>query len=171
MRALTAALCALATVAWATPPARPAAEPAEAGKQDREQMEKHMRTLRTVGVAEALDLDTADALKVDSQMRSFDERRRPLQKLIHESMRTLKRAADGDAQALAQVDSVTQKILDTRTQLAQLDREMYVSLAQGRSAQQKARLALFLAHFREEARSMKGMGWHGPGGKPGQDEP
>jgi parvulin-like peptidyl-prolyl isomerase len=134
-------------------------------------MEKHMRTLRTVGVAEALDLETADALKVDAQMRSFDERRRPLQKLVHDSMHTLKRAAEGDAQALAQVDSATQKILDTRTQLAQLDREMYVNLAQGRSAQQKARLALFLAHFREEARSMKGMGWHGSGGKPGQDEP
>ena len=49
MRALTAALCALASVVWATPPVHAAAEPAEAGKQDREQMEKHMRTLRTVG--------------------------------------------------------------------------------------------------------------------------
>jgi hypothetical protein len=88
--------------------------------------------------------------------------------LIHESMRTLRRAVDGDLQAQAQVDAATQKILDTRAQLSQLDREMYATLAQGRPPQQKARLALFLAHFREDIRVMRPPGGRGPG-KPAPD--
>jgi hypothetical protein len=118
-------------------------------------MQQRMRTLRALGIAEALDLDTADALRLDAAMRPFDDRRRPLQKQLHDAMQTLRRAAEGEAQALPQVDAATARVLDTRAQMAAIDREMFAALSQSRTPQQRARLALFLAHFQEEVRSLR----------------
>jgi len=148
-----------------TPEARP--DPA-AREQNREAMERRIRTLRAVGLAEALDLDTAEALRIDAVMKPFDERRRPLQAQVFEAMKTLRHAAGGEAATAGQVDDATVRVLDARAQIAQIDREMFAALAQGRSPQQKAKLALFFAHFQEEARGLHAL-MRGPGGHPGDE--
>jgi Spy/CpxP family protein refolding chaperone len=154
--------------------AGPAAPPGDAPRG--ELAEKRMRTLRAVGVAEALDLETADALKVDALMRSFDDRRRPLARTMHESMKTLRGAANGDSVSPAQVDDAVNHLVEARAQMAQVDREMFAALAQGRTPQQKAKLALFLAHFGEEARGIQqslhpGSGRRFDGNPPGDRAP
>jgi len=140
---------------------------AEGHPAEMARMEERARTLRAMGVAEALDLDTAEALKVNAQMKAFDDKRRPLRQQVHESLKVLRQAADGDAASGAQVDDAIQKVVDGRAKLAQVDREMFAAVSQGRSPQARAKLALFLAHFHEEMRGMHG----GPGGPQGPGAP
>ena len=119
-----------------------------------ERREKRARVMRLVGLAEALDLSSAEALRLNDVMKRFDERRRPLREQVVESARLLKRAATGETDALGQVDQATQRIFDARAQMASIDREMFDALAQGLKPQQRAQLALFLA---KSARHMRGM--------------
>jgi hypothetical protein len=154
----------LCTAAWAGPADRQAPAVSTQGAPRGERMQQRMRTMRAVGIAEALDLDTPEALRLDAAMRPFDDRRRPLQKQIHDAMQTLRKAAEGDAQALAQVDGATARVLEARAQMAAIDRDMFATLSQGRTPQQRARLALFLAHFQQEVRSMRPQNFH-PGGR------
>jgi hypothetical protein len=124
-------------------------------QQDTERMEQRERTRNVVGLAEELDLDTSQALKLDETMRKFDERRRPLREQVRESARILERAAEGDSAALSQVDQAAQKAFDARAQLAALDREMFQALTKDLSPQKRAQLALYLAHARMERQAMR----------------
>jgi Spy/CpxP family protein refolding chaperone len=160
MKAILSAALVFSTMAFAAPPD-------EGPMQAR--LERRMRTLRVVGLAEALDLSDAEALRMDAVLRPYDEQRKPLERQVHQAMGTLRKAADGDAQAAAQVDTATQNLLDARSQLAAIDREMFNALAQGKTPQQKAKLALFLAHFQEELRGLRQM-LRGPGHPPGPRE-
>jgi Spy/CpxP family protein refolding chaperone len=145
-----------------------AAEPAPAAPQpppglDRDRMEKRMRLMRVVGLAEELDLELADALKLDDAMRKFDERRKPLRAQVAEAARVLDRAAEGDAASLAQVDASAQKAFDARAQLAAIDREMYQSISRSFTPAQRAKMALFLARFDGHARmEVMRLGGFGP---------
>jgi len=125
--------------------AAPAEAKADRGAERMERMERRERLRRVVGLAEALDLDTQQALRMDETLRKFDERRRPLLEQVRESALTLMRAADGDASALGQVDQASKQAFDARTQLAALDREMFQALSKDLPPQKKAELALFLA--------------------------
>ncbi|MCA2981339.1 MAG: hypothetical protein INH37_23960 [Myxococcaceae bacterium] len=49
-----------------------------------------------------------------------------------------------------------QRVLEGRAQMAQLDKELFTTLAQGQPPQKKARLALVLAKVGDELRRMKG---------------
>ena len=110
-----------------------------------ERMEKQSRMMRVLGLAEELELNEAQALKMSETMRQFDERRRPLMEQVHQSAQVLKRAADGDASAQSQVDQAVQQAFDARTQLNALDRDMYQALAKDLPAQKRAQLAIFMA--------------------------
>ncbi|WP_257454009.1 hypothetical protein [Archangium lipolyticum] len=110
-----------------------------------ERAEKKARMMRVLGLAEELELDEAQALKMAETMRQFDERRRPLVAQVQESARVLKRAADGDASANSQVEQAVQRVFDARIQLATLDRDMYQVLAKDLPPQKRARLAIFMA--------------------------
>jgi len=110
-----------------------------------ERQERRERLRRVMGLADALDLDTQQALRLDETLRKFDEKRRPLLEQVRESALTLMRAADGDASAQGQVDQASQRAFDARTQLAQLDREMFQALSKDLPPQKKAKLALHLA--------------------------
>ena len=123
---------------------------------DRARMEKRMRLARTLGLAEALDLDPAQALKLGETLNRFDDRR----KAIHK------------------------QAVDARTQLTALDKETLQAITQGLSPDKKARATLFLARFRERIERhvmlwggpgahgpgmMRGPGDHGPHGRGGPD--
>ncbi len=123
---------------------------------EREAGMRKMHMLAVVGIADALGLSDAEALKLGDKLKAFEERRRPLREGMHEAMKTLKAAADGDAQALPQVDAAIAKVLDTRAQLAAIDKDLFQALGAGQPPEKRAKLALFLAKFHREAQQMRG---------------
>ena len=112
-----------------------------------QRMEQRMRTMRVVGLAEALNLDEQGALKLDAQMRPFDERRAPLREALHADSEVLEKAADGDPSSVGQVDAALNRMFDNRAKVEQINREMLENLSRGLAPQQKAKLAVFLATF------------------------
>jgi hypothetical protein len=133
--------------------------------EDAARMQKRMRLARTLGLAEALDLDDAAAMRARDVMAKYDEKRMPLHTQMRDAIRVLRDAARGEKPAAGQVDGAIQKLRDARTQLQALNTEMFQQLTQGLSPEKKARAALFLARFHARAGMMHGHG--GPGG-PGQ---
>jgi hypothetical protein len=123
------------------------AAPPDAQAEAKQQAEKQLRLARVLGLAEELELDSQQALKLDETLRKFDERRRPLREQVRESAEILERAADGDTSALSQVEQAAQRAFDARAQLAALDREMYQALSKDLPPQKRAKLALFMARF------------------------
>src|SRR3954471_12664204 len=106
MRAPLLCFCLVPIAALAAPSGRPAeASPPHDLKA---RMEHHVRLERVVALAELLELDTPQALKVDEQLRRFDERRHPLREQLKESGWILARAAHGDEAAFKDVDAAIQ---------------------------------------------------------------
>ncbi len=122
----------------------------------REERAKAARMVLVVSVAEALELNEAQALKLSEKIKALDEKRRPIREAMGEAMRQVKAASDGDTAALGTLDANVQKVLDGRVQLAQLDKELYTQLAEGQPAQKKAKLAVALAKAHAELRGMRG---------------
>lgn len=145
MAVLTLALLPLAALAQAS----------DAQQEAEQEAEKQLRLARVLGLANELELDSAQALKLDETLRKFDERRRPLRQQIRESAELLERAADGDTAALGQVEQAAQRAFDARAQLAALDREMYQTLSRDLPPQKRAKLALFMARFENKFMKFK----------------
>ncbi|MFP2929278.1 hypothetical protein ACLESO_29570 [Pyxidicoccus sp. 3LG] len=96
-------------------------------------------------LSDALELDNAQALKMETTLRAFDEKRRPLREQVRESARILHQAARGDSAALPQVDAAAQRAFEARERIAVLDKELYQALAKELPPEKRARLALTLA--------------------------
>ena len=175
MKNLTLMLAILPGLALAAPQG-PARAAAQAGDQDDStrlaQMQKRMRLARTLGLAEALDLDAAGAMRARDVLARFDDRRAPMRKQVRDSIRVLRDAARGDKDALPQVEAAMQRLRDTRNQLQNLNLEMFQQLTQGLSPEKKARAALFLARFHEREQRMSlrrpGGAGHGFRGRDGE---
>jgi hypothetical protein len=159
---LVAAVLAVSAVAFAAPPpAAPAGAPA--GKWDergerKAEMAKKIHMLLVVGIADALSLNEAEALRMSERLKGYEEKRRPVREGMGEALRTLKAAADGDATATGQVDAAVQKLFDSRQQMAVLDKEMFAGLSKDLNPQKRAQLAVFLAKFHAESKGWKGGG-------------
>ncbi len=123
------------------------------GSEATERAEKQTRMMRVLRLAEELELNESQALKMAETMRQFDEKRRPLLEQVRDSAQVLKRAAEGDASAQSQVDPSVQRVFDARAQLTTLDRDMYQALAKDLPPQKRAQLAIFMA--RHEGKLMK----------------
>lgn len=124
------------------------------GKEERrEERFEQARLMYVVAISEALDLKDADAIKLSTTLKGFEDRRRPLRQSMGEAMKALRDASEGDAAAQATVDANVQKVLDGRMQMATLDKELFTALSQGQTPQKKAKLALVLARLNME---MKG---------------
>ncbi len=136
-----------------------------------ERMEKRMRLARTLGLAEALDLDTAQALKLGDTLAKFDDRRAAARKQVRDATEVLRNAAGGagtQKATAADVDGAIARVLDGRAQLQAIDRDMLQAITKDLSPEQKARAALFLGRFRERIERRM---WMGPGGGPGMMGP
>ncbi|NTX04358.1 MULTISPECIES: hypothetical protein [Myxococcus] len=118
-------------------------QPREAERMER--AEKRMRLRQVLTLSDALELDNAQALKMEETLRRFDEKRRPLREQVRDAARTLHQAARGDSAALAQVDAAAQRAFEARERIAALDREMYQALAKELAPEKRAKLALALA--------------------------
>ncbi|OJH33877.1 hypothetical protein [Cystobacter ferrugineus] len=148
LRLLVLPLLLLPLVTRAAPPGAPDAS---------ERAEKRTRMMRMLSLAEELELNEAQTLKMADTMRQFDERRRPLLEQVRESAQLLKKAAKGDAAAQAQVDQAVQRVFEARAQLTALERDLYQALAKDLPPQKRAQLAISLARHggRKEANLMK----------------
>lgn len=164
MKNLVLVLALLPTLASAAPQSPPARGAGQAGDDAARaaQMQKRMRIARTLGLAEALELDDAAALRARDVLGRFDDRRAPLRKQVRDNVRVLRDASRGDKDAASHVDAALQKLREARTQLQNLDAEMLQQLTQGLSPEKKARAALFLARFHEREQRLFVRG--GPGG-------
>jgi hypothetical protein len=131
------------------------AAPPKAEKESAREAEKQARIARLVGLAEELELDEAQALKMAETLRKYDERRRPLREQVREAAEILERAAEGDSAALSQVEQAAQRAFDARAQLAALDRDMFQALSKDLPPQKRAKLALFMARFEHKAGRFK----------------
>jgi hypothetical protein len=164
---MTTAVVLMSALAFAGPPpgkTGPADWSGREGRHGGEKRDNRLHMMAVVGIAEALELNEAEALRMSDKLKGFEDKRRPVRQEMVESMRTLKLAADGDQAAGAQVDQAIQKVLDGRARLAALDREMFNALSQGLTPQKRARLALFMAKFGQQVQKLKagGKGRHGP---------
>jgi len=119
-----------------------------------EQWQKRARLMRTLAIADALDLDDTATLKLRDHLAHFEQTRAPIQAQLLEQTVVLRRAAKGDTTAFAQVDGAIQKVLALRGQLEQLDRQLFAELSAGLSPQKKARLALAMARLPQQMREM-----------------
>lgn len=142
-----------------------AAAPTPEQMQARHQrMESRMRVMRVVGLSEALGLDEAGALRLDAQMKPFDDQRSPLHEALRADSKILHDAADGDPSAGTQVDAALGRMFDNRAKLEQINHQMLEALSKGLQPQQKAKLAVFLASFGhggEHGQREHGRGGHG----------
>ena len=132
-----------------------------------EHMEKRMRVARALGLAEALDLDAAEATKLAETLSKLDKKREPAHKQQEEATQVLRQAARGDKEVQGKVDDAVKKVFDARAQLQAIDRETYDAVAKGLSPEKRARAAVFLGRFQQRfgrGMAMMGMGpMDGPG--------
>jgi len=113
------------------------------------------RLMKVVGLAEALELNEVQALRMADVMRRYDDRKAPLQVQNAELAKVIKRASEGDTAAVGQVDRAIQTISDNRVQVQQLDREMMDELGRNLSPQQRAKLMIFFVNFADEQRNIQ----------------
>jgi hypothetical protein len=162
---LVTALVAGLTAA-AAPPGGPARDTDNDGVPDRaERFGKRARMMSVVSIAEALELSEADALKMSEKLKTVEDRRQPVRQAMHQAMRAVKAAADGDASALREVDANILTVLDGRAQMAAMDKELFGLLSKDLSAEKKAKLALVLARLGQEHGLRGGRGGRGGLGK------
>jgi hypothetical protein len=139
-----------------------------------ERMEKRARLARNLGLAEALDLDTAAANKLAGALEKLDDKRVALHKQHRDARIVLRKAAGGEKVSAAEVDAALAKALDAQAQMAALDKETLAIVTKDLTGEKKARAALFLGRFEHKmgpggmgpgkGRGGRGMG---PGGGPG----
>ena len=116
----------------------------------RERIERRLRMARSLGLAEALDLDEAGTARLNAILAPFDARKKALLEGVRGDVRTLRQAARrGDPRALAAVDGAVQRLFEARAAVIALDPEMFAAASKGMPPEQVARMALFFAQFRQ----------------------
>lgn len=155
-----------ALAAFAAPP--PGGKPGKFSDRDdrMEAREREARLMYVVAISEALELTEGEAIKLSEKIKGLEEKRRPLRQSMHEAMRAVKDAADGDATALTQIDANVAKVLDGRAQMAVMDKELFTTLSQGYPPLKRAKLALVLGRLNHEMKAFK----KGRMGGPNRDE-
>jgi hypothetical protein len=141
-----------------------------------EMMQKRARLALTLGLATALDLDEAQALRLGETVAKFADRRRAVLEQLRDARHTLQRAAQGEKVSAQEVDQAIAKVLDGRAQAQAIDRELVQTVTKDLSPDKKARAVLFLGKFQRHfgpgagMRMMMRRGF-GPGGPGGQGMP
>ena len=132
-----------------------------------EKMEKRAQLARNLGLAEALDLDTAQSNKLSDALAKVDDKRVALHKQTRDARQLLRRAAQGEKVTAAEVDGAIAKLLDLRAQADALDKETIAIVTKELSPEKKARAALFLARFEQRMGPVE-WGREGAGGMGGE---
>ena len=147
------------------PPGRPAPdepeEPRGRRAAMREDVQKRLRLYRTVELAQALELSDAEALKLSAEMQRFDDRRAPLRATLEDARRTARKAAKGEAAALAGLDPAIAGATRARKQLADLDLEEFQALQKLVPPERRGKLALFLLQYPQRLQKLVREARHG----------
>jgi hypothetical protein len=117
-----------------------------------------MRLARTLGLAEALDLDAKKALELGDVIGKYDEKRTAVRKQMRDAHDVLRKAADGEKVTAQEVDKAIQSGLDARNQMAQIDRETVQAVVKDLPPEKRARAVLFLDRFQRRFAFGPGMG-------------
>jgi len=133
------------------------------GKENGPPDARRVKLALTLGLAEALELDDAQALKLRGVVDQFEQKRTPLQAQQRDALKILRAAADSEKPDAAAVDQALTRLLDAREKLQALDRELVGGITRDLPAQKKARAVLFLARFHERMREKGAAGRRGPG--------
>ncbi len=157
----------LLSVAGAAQAAAPKKADDPAVAERRAEMDQRAQMMVTLQLAEALELDDAATLKLKQTVAQWDAQRAPLRQQMFDNAQVLRRAARGDTTAFGQVDQAIQKMIDLRTQMHQIDQQMFQQLSKGLAPQKKAKLALAIARMPGTMRGMMHGGPGGPGGPRG----
>jgi hypothetical protein len=176
--ALLLALTPVLALARGAPGSNPDPGPGARGMDpdSAQRMQKRMHLALTLGLAEALDLSGAQALKVHEQLEKMTPRRAAAHQQLREATQLLRRSAKGEKVAAGDVDQAVTKLLDARAQLQAIDRDLVTTVTKDQPPEKRARAVLFLARFHQRVmqgfggmrhrmgRGMMGPGGHGPGG-------
>ncbi len=136
----------LSSSARATPPAASRAPQHPAADVAGQEAERRLRVMTAVGLADALDLDAPQALKLWEKVKQFEDRRQGAQDQVLAANAQLKDASAGGVDG-ATIDAAVTRMLDGRAQLAAMDRELYTALSVGLDGPHKAKLALFVGRL------------------------
>jgi hypothetical protein len=140
------------------------------GPMDPERMERMRRRMQlalTLGLAEALQLDDAAALKVRGQIEKFAPRRMAAMTQMRDSVQLLRRSAKGEKLAAGDVDAAIARLLDARAQMQAVDREVVTTVTKDLAPEKRARAVLFLAQFHKRVMQELRPGGRGRGGPGG----
>lgn len=157
----------------AAKPGAPAAGPGQPGPMDpldparMEKLQRRMKLALTLGLAETLQLDDAAALKLGGQIDKFTPRRQAAMVQMRDSVQLLRRSAQGEKVAAADVDAAITRLLDARAQVQVIDREVVTTVTRDLPPEKRARAVLFLAKFHQRAMQELRPGGRGRGPGPG----
>jgi hypothetical protein len=129
-------------------------------------MQQRAQLALTLGLAQALELDDATALKLRGQIEKLSPRRMAAMQQMRDAVMLLRRSAKGEKVAAADVDGAIARLLDARAQLQAVDRDLVTLVTQGLPPEKRARGVLFLAKFHQRM-AREFHGGHGRGGGPG----
>jgi hypothetical protein len=110
-------------------------------------MEQRAQLALVVGLAEALDLDTAQALKLRDTLDKLQPRRQAAHKQLADAREAIRDAAQGQKATAAQVDEAIKKAQDARAQIEALQRDTFNAISKDLTPEQKARAYMFLGRF------------------------
>jgi hypothetical protein len=133
-------------------------------------MRQRMRLARTLGLAEALELDEAQALKLGQLLGQFDERQLAAQRQLDAAFGVLRQAASAEKASPADVERAIKDAFDARAQIQALERERATAVTRDLPPQKRARAVLFLERFQTRFGGDGGPGGPmgaGPGAGPG----
>lgn len=95
-------------------------------------------------VAERLGLDEASAKRMQEAAAPYKQELEQLRERARAQTDILRRAADGEAAALSQVDGAIRELKDVRSKMSDTRGKLFAEVSRGLGPQQKAKLALTL---------------------------
>src|SRR5262249_26579619 len=144
-------LSVFAAPTWAAPP--PPKPPGdETSAEERAQLEQRARLMATMQISEVLGLDDPAPLKLRDTLTRWDTQKAPIRQEMFDLAQVLRRAGRGDTTAYNQVDPAIKRIQELRSQLQQIDQQLFQQLSAGLPPQKKAKLALGMAKLPQAMR-------------------
>jgi len=105
-------------------------------------------------ISEVLGLDDPGTLKLRDTLTRWDTQKAPIRQEMFDLAQVLRRAGRGDTTAYGQVDAAIKRIQELRSQLQQIDQQLFQQLSAGLPPQKKAKLALVMAKLPQAMREM-----------------
>ncbi|MFN7135380.1 MAG: hypothetical protein ACK4N5_25120, partial [Myxococcales bacterium] len=120
----------------------PAPPPAGEGREAKERLHKRVRLMRLVELAERVELDDRQALKVNEILGQYDDKKHAVREQMQAPRQLVQRAAQGDAEAAKGLDAAVDQLIALRKRLLELDHEAWKAASRELTPKQRAKLAV-----------------------------